>query len=101
MWEQMNIAYTFNMTEIWILNVGDLKMLEVPLEYFMSLAYDFEATTKQGIREYLVRKCMRDYRANESLAGEMADIMLLYSVSGAVSGADVAICLPTKSRVVG
>ena len=41
-WEQMTMAYDYNIRELWIVNLGDIKGLEYPLCYFMSLAYDFE-----------------------------------------------------------
>lgn len=41
-WEQMTQAYDFGVREIWIANVGDLKPQELPLSYFLDLAYDFE-----------------------------------------------------------
>lgn len=42
-WEQMTMAYEYGIRELWIVNVGDLKFQEYPLNYFMELAYDFEA----------------------------------------------------------
>ncbi|GBU28444.1 hypothetical protein R84B8_02003 [Treponema sp. R8-4-B8] len=41
-WEQMCMAYDYGVRDIWIVNVGDIKFNEVPLNYFMDLAYDFE-----------------------------------------------------------
>jgi len=41
-WDQMCMAYDYGIKDIWIVNVGDLKFNEVPLAYFMELAYDFE-----------------------------------------------------------
>ncbi len=41
-WEQMTQAYEFGIRDIWIVNVGDLKPQELPLSYFLDLAYDFE-----------------------------------------------------------
>ena len=41
-WEQMTTAYDFGIRDIWIVNVGDLKNQEIPLKYFMDLAYDFD-----------------------------------------------------------
>ncbi len=41
-WEQMTTAYDFGIRDIWIVNVGDLKNQEIPLSYFMDLAYDFD-----------------------------------------------------------
>lgn len=41
-WEQMTEAYEYGVRELWIVNVGDVKFQEFPLNYFMELAYDFE-----------------------------------------------------------
>lgn len=42
-WEQMSMAYDYGIRDVWIVNVGDLKPQELPLSYFLDLAYDFEA----------------------------------------------------------
>ncbi|WP_143873304.1 glycosyl hydrolase 115 family protein [Catenovulum sediminis] len=39
-WEQMNQAYIFNANQIWITNVGDLKPMEYPTEFFLKMAWD-------------------------------------------------------------
>ena len=41
-WEQMTEAYAYGVRELWIVNVGDLKFQEYPLNYFMEMAYDFD-----------------------------------------------------------
>lgn len=41
-WEQMTEAYEYGVRELWIVNAGDVKFQEFPLNYFMNLAYDFE-----------------------------------------------------------
>lgn len=41
-WEQMCTAYEYGVRELWIVNVGDLKLHEIPLSFFMAMAYDFE-----------------------------------------------------------
>lgn len=41
-WEQMCMAYEYGIRRMWIVNVGDIKFHEVPLTYFMNLAYDYE-----------------------------------------------------------
>ena len=78
MWEQLNIARSFKTDRIWICNVGDLKVLETPLELFMSLAYDFDAIPRDGLKEYLAKKSKRDY--GNGMEDEVADIMATYSV---------------------
>lgn len=39
-WEEMTKAYAYGVSEVWMVNVGDLKGNEYPLSYFMALAYD-------------------------------------------------------------
>ncbi len=54
-WEQMCMAYEYGIRDAWIVNVGDLKFHEVPLTYFMALAYDYEKwgyENKNSYREY-------------------------------------------------
>lgn len=54
-WEQMCMAYEYGIKDAWIVNVGDLKFHEVPLTYFLALAYDYEKWgygNKNSYREY-------------------------------------------------
>ena len=41
-WEQMSEAYESGIREAWIVNAGDLKGNELPLSYFMAMAYNME-----------------------------------------------------------
>lgn len=41
-WEQMSMAYDYGVDDIWIVNVGDLKPMELPISFFLDLAYDFD-----------------------------------------------------------
>lgn len=47
-WEQMSMAYEHGIDDIWIVNVGDLKPMEMNISYFLDLAYDYEAWGKDG-----------------------------------------------------
>ena len=54
-WEQMTEAYEYGVKELWIVNVGDVKFQEFPLNYFMDLAYDFEkwgSSATNSTKEY-------------------------------------------------
>ncbi|WP_253205825.1 glycosyl hydrolase 115 family protein [Clostridium estertheticum] len=42
-WEQMSMAFDYGVHNIWVVNVGDLKPQELPISYFLDLAYDFDA----------------------------------------------------------
>jgi len=39
-WEQMHLAWQYEANRIWIVNVGDLKPMEFPIEFFLTYAWD-------------------------------------------------------------
>ena len=54
-WEQMNMAYEHGIDDIWIVNVGDLKPMEMNISYFLDMAYDYDtwgANGKDKVTEY-------------------------------------------------
>lgn len=38
-WEQLNVAQSMQMDELWIFNVGDLKPIEVPIAFALDMGY--------------------------------------------------------------
>ena len=40
MWEQLTLAYQNGIDRMWILNVGDLKPMEYPIQLFMDMAWN-------------------------------------------------------------
>jgi hypothetical protein len=34
-WEQMHLAYRYGATRVWIVNVGDIKPMEFPIQFFL------------------------------------------------------------------
>lgn len=41
-WEQLSQTYDYGVRDCWIVNVGDLKPMEMQISYYMDLAYDFD-----------------------------------------------------------
>ncbi len=41
-WENMTAAYEYGVREIWVVNVGDFKPMELNTSYFIDLAYDYD-----------------------------------------------------------
>ena len=39
-WEQMHLAWKHEANRIWIVNVGDLKPMEFPIDFFLTMAWD-------------------------------------------------------------
>lgn len=56
-WEQMNLAYEHNIRKIWIVNVGDLKPMEYPIQFFLDMAWDPTKFNKDNLREHSVDFC--------------------------------------------
>jgi len=78
-WEQMCTAYDYGVRDIWIVNVGDIKFNEVPLNYFMDLAYDFEkwgTMAPNNICEYTSLWLNKNFpNVNTEIRGQMADVL--------------------------
>ena len=60
-WEQMSIAYDYGIDDVWIVNVGDLKPMELDMSYFLDLAYDYEYYGVNGYEK------IEDYKKNWSI----------------------------------
>ncbi len=76
-WEQMNLAVQYGATRIWIVNVGDLKPLEIPLEFMMRYAYNPSAITRDSISEYQTQWAEREFGPQH--AAEIADLVAKYA----------------------
>ncbi|MES2673898.1 MAG: glycosyl hydrolase 115 family protein [Pseudomonadota bacterium] len=76
-WEQMHLAYTHKADQIWIVNVGDLKPMEYPIEFFLNMAWNPEAWPKERLTEFATLWATREFGAQ--YAQEIADIMTGYT----------------------
>lgn len=74
--EQLSLAYKSGIDEIWIVNVGDLKPKELPIDFIMSYAWDPEAITPGEEKEYLVRWAEKIFGSRQST--EIAEILAEY-----------------------
>jgi hypothetical protein len=62
----MQLAYAREATCIWILNVGDLKPLEIPINHFMDLAYDTPLWGYDSVPTWLNLWATREFGAQQS-----------------------------------
>ncbi len=76
-WEQMNLAYQYGADRIWIVNVGDLKPMEFPIEFFLSLAWNPQRWSEESIAEYSKLWAEREFGPQH--AAEIADIVAKYT----------------------
>ena len=76
-WEQMNLAYEYDARRIWIVNVGDLKPMEFPIEYFLSLAWNPQRWPHDKIAEFGRLWAEREF--GPAYAADIADIVAKYT----------------------
>ena len=55
MFEQLSLAYDFGIHQLWILNVGDLKPMEYPIQLFMDMAWAPKAYSQQTVTDHTRR----------------------------------------------
>ncbi|KAJ2897419.1 uncharacterized protein MKZ38_004681 [Zalerion maritima] len=79
--EQMQLAYSRGSDRIWIVNVGDLKPLELPISHFLDMAYDAEQFGIDDVQTWLTMWATREF--GEGNAEEIADIMTKFGMYAA------------------
>ena len=76
-WEQMHLAYQHGVDQVWIVNVGDIKPMEFPTEFFLDYAWNPDIWNATNLADY--------YRqwAKENFGGQftqdIATILQLYT----------------------
>ena len=75
--EQLNLAYKSGIDRIWIINVGDLKPKEVPIDFIMHYAWNPDAVQPGDEQTWLEGFTRSIF--GETYAKECADIIAKYS----------------------
>ncbi len=75
MYEEMHKSYNAGSDTYWILNVGDLKPSEIPMEFFLQMAWDVDFVKQDTIKEYVVEVFGRDFSISKETGDEIADIL--------------------------
>ncbi len=76
-WEQMNLAVQYKADRVWIVNVGDLKPMEFPIDFFLTLAWDPDAWPYERIPEFSERWATRIF--GQEAASEVAALLNGYT----------------------
>jgi hypothetical protein len=76
-WEQFNLAYNYGATRIWIVNVGDIKPMEFPIEFLMTFAWDPQKWPAEKLPEYTRLWAQRQF--GPKYAADTADIITKYT----------------------
>ena len=83
-WEQLSMTYDCGVKDIWIVNVGDLKPMEMQISYYMDLAYDFEKYGTNGSvtpGDYYLQFIKQQFAhgVSEVIQAQMAGLLAGYS----------------------
>ena len=77
MWEQLQLAYNGGIQKLWILNVGDLKPMEYPIQLFMDMAWNPTKFRVDNLLDHTRDFCAESF--GEDQACEAASLLNLVS----------------------
>ena len=76
-WEQMHLAYEYKVRNIWIVNVGDIKPMELPISFFMDYAWNPEKIGPRDLQKYTEHWAAEQF--GELYAKDIADLLAKYA----------------------
>ncbi|KAI8628935.1 glycoside hydrolase family 115 protein [Xylariaceae sp. FL1651] len=79
--EQMQLAYAHGADQIWIVNVGDLKPLEIPISHFLDMAYDVKQWGVSNVSDWTSAWAAREFGLDH--AADITNIMTRYGMYAA------------------
>ncbi|WP_339881448.1 glycosyl hydrolase 115 family protein [Polaribacter vadi] len=76
-WEQMHLAYEHNADRVWIVNVGDIKPMEFPIEFFLDYAWNPEKWNADNLQDYYTEWAEKQF--GSQFAEDIADMLRKYT----------------------
>ncbi len=76
-WQQMDLAYTRGVKDLWVVNVGDIKPMEYPIDFFMRMAWAPETFTPKTLKVFPQEWAARVFGAKH--AKSIGQLMTRYS----------------------
>lgn len=76
-WEQMRLTYEYGVKEIWLVNVGDLKPMDLPINFFLDYAWNPDKIMAKDLPEYYTK--WADAQFGGGHAKEIGEILALYT----------------------
>lgn len=74
--EQFNLAYQSGINKLWVVNVGDLKPKEIPIDFIMRYAWNPEAVSADKTKDFSVNWATKTFGSEHAI--EIADIVSKY-----------------------
>lgn len=82
MWEELHKAWENNTRRLWVVNVGDIKPMEIGIDYLSRLAWD-PGATGPGSQPIFLRRFARENFGN-AFAAPIADLLAEYYRLGTI-----------------
>ena len=76
-WEQMHLAWEYNVRNIWIVNVGDIKPMEFPISFFLDYAWNPEKIDADDLTAYTEKWAADQF--GKQHAGDIAYLLAKYA----------------------
>jgi GH35 family endo-1,4-beta-xylanase len=76
-WEQMRLAWAHGVDRLWIVNVGDIKPMELPISFFLDQAWSPERMDLQALQDYPARWAAEQFGPEH--AREIGEILTRYA----------------------
>lgn len=76
-WEQMHLAYQHNVKDIWIVNVGDIKPMELPISFFLDYAWNPDSIDATNIQPYTEKWAAQQFGTKH--AKTIAELLAKYA----------------------
>jgi len=76
-WEQMHLTWQYGVDRIWIVNVGDIKPMEFPLEFFLDYAWDPARWPADSLEAYTRNWATQQFGPDHAVP--IADILTKYT----------------------
>jgi hypothetical protein len=76
-WDQLSLAHQYGADRVWIVNVGHFKGYELPLEFFLNLAWKPSRWNGENLDEFTHRWARREF--GPAYADAIADLLARYT----------------------
>ncbi|KAE8360318.1 hypothetical protein BDV27DRAFT_167927 [Aspergillus caelatus] len=77
-WQQLEQTYNRGAKDIWVFNVGDLKPMEVPLTFVLTLAWDLRSLQMNQLQEFFYTFAEHTFHLGPAVSQQCSELLLKY-----------------------
>ncbi|GAB1198740.1 hypothetical protein APSETT444_008069 [Aspergillus pseudonomiae] len=77
-WQQLEQTYNRGAKDIWVFNVGDLKPMEVPLTFVLTLAWDVKSLGMHQLQEFFYTFAEDNFHLETVVSQQCSELLLKY-----------------------